>query len=134
MPKRVQTLIAVCVFSVVAGFSQPPADSDHKLASDFWAWRARTGQYTGDDVTRMERPLGVVRDWSAGSIEKQRDELAAFEDRWRRQDNPKAPVPQQVDHRLIGSDIGPGALGTGHPEAVAARSELLHRADLDAGG
>jgi uncharacterized protein (DUF885 family) len=105
MSKRVQTLIAVCVFLVATGFSQPAADSDQKLGSDFWAWRARTGQYTGDDVTRMERPLSIVRDWSAGSVEKQRAELAEFEDRWRRQDNPKAPVSQQVDHRLIDSAL-----------------------------
>lgn len=105
MTKRVQMLIAVFVFLVATGFSQPAADSDQKLASDFWAWRARTGQYTGDDVTRMERPLGVVRDWSAASIEKQRSELAAFQERWRREDNPKAPASQQVDHRLIGSAL-----------------------------
>lgn len=105
MTKRVQTLIAVYVFLVATGFSQPAADSNQKLASDFWAWRARTGQYTGDDVTRMERPLGVVRDWSVASIEKQRAELAVFEERWRRQCNPEAPVSQQVDHRLIGSAL-----------------------------
>lgn len=105
MSKRVQTLIAVLVLCVATAFSQPAADSDQKLASDFWAWRARTGQYTGDDVTRMERPLGVVRNWSAASIEEQRKELSAFEERWRRQDNPSAPVSQQVDHRLIGSAL-----------------------------
>jgi hypothetical protein len=105
MTKRVQAFIAVCVFLVTTGFSQPAADSDQKLASDFWAWRARTGQYTGDDVTRMERPLGVVRDWSAANIKKQRSELAAFEERWRQQDNPESSVSQQVDHRLIGSAL-----------------------------
>ncbi len=105
MTKRMQTLIAVCLFLVATGFSQLAADSDQKLASDFWAWRVRTGQYTGDDVTRMERPLGIGRDWSAGSVEKQRAELAEFEDRWRQQDNPEAPVSQQVDHRLIGSAL-----------------------------
>ena len=105
MSKRVQALVAVCALSVAAGFSQPAADSDQKLASDFWTWRARTGQYTGDDVTRMERPLGVVRDWSAAGVEQQRRDLAAFEERWRRQGNPKAPVSQQVDHLLIGSAL-----------------------------
>ncbi len=105
MSKRVQALVAVCALSVAASFSQPAADSDQKLASDFWTWRARTGQYTGDDVTRMERPLGVVRDWSAASVEQQRRDLAAFEERWRRQGSPKAPVSQQVDHCLIGSAL-----------------------------
>lgn len=105
MSKRVQALVAVCALSVAASFSQPAADSDQKLSSDFWTWRVRTGQYTGDDVTRMERPLGVVRDWSAASVEQQRRDLAAFEERWRRQGNPKAPVSQQVDHLLIGSAL-----------------------------
>ena len=105
MSKRVQTLIAVCVFCVATASSQPATDPDQKLASDFWAWRARTGQYTGDDVTRMERPLGVARNWSAASVEKQRKELSTFEERWRQQNNPSAPVSQQVDHRLIGSAL-----------------------------
>ena len=105
MSKRVQTLIAVFALCVATAFSQSVPDSDQKLASDFWAWRARTGQFTSDDVTRMERPLGVVRNWSAASVEKQRKELSAFEERWRRQDDPSAPVSQQVDHRLIGSAL-----------------------------
>lgn len=96
MSKRVQTLIAVFVFCVATASSQPAADSDQKLASDFWAWRARTGQYTGDDVTRMECPLGVARNWSAARVEKQRKKLSTFEERWRQQDNPSAPVSQQV--------------------------------------
>jgi hypothetical protein len=57
-----------------------------KLAFGFWAWRARSGQYTSDDVPRMERPLG--------GVEKQRKELAEFEERWRAVDDPKAPVHQ----------------------------------------
>jgi uncharacterized protein (DUF885 family) len=105
MLKRMPTLIAVCVFCVATAFSQPATDSDQKLASDFWAWRAQTGQYTGDDVTRMERPLGVMRNWSTASVEKQRKELSAFEERWRKQNNPSASVSQQVDHRLIGSAL-----------------------------
>ena len=99
------TMLAVCMVLVAAGFAQPAADSDEKLASDFWAWRARSGQYTSDDVLRMERPLGVVRDWSAAGVEHQRKELEAFEERWRKQDDRTAPVWRQVDHRLIGSAL-----------------------------
>lgn len=90
---------------VASGFARQSGDSDEKLASDFWSWRARYGQYTGDDVTRMERPLGVVRDWSATSVEKQRKELATFDERWRKLNDATAPVHQQVDHLLLGSGL-----------------------------
>jgi hypothetical protein len=105
MSKRLHTLVAACVLPVLTAFAQPATDSDQKLASDFWEWRAQTAQYTGDDIMRMERPLGVVRDWSAAGVEKQRAQLTTFEVRWRRQDDPRAPVMQQVDHRLIGSAL-----------------------------
>ena len=82
MSKRWKTLIVVCALSAPAVSSQPAAESDRKLASDFWEWRARTAQYTTDDVTRVERPLGVVRDWSAAGIEKQRAQVTTFEERW----------------------------------------------------
>lgn len=105
MLKRLLALVAVCVVLVAGSFTQRAADSDERLAADFWAWRARSGPYTSDDVPRMERPLGVVRDWSVASVEKQRKELATFEERWRNQDDHGAPVWQQVDHRLIGSAL-----------------------------
>jgi hypothetical protein len=53
----------------------------------------------------MERPSGVVRDWSAASVEKQRMELAVFDERWRKLADPRVPVSQQVDHRLLGSAL-----------------------------
>ena len=105
MLKRLQIFVAACGISFAAAFSHAATDSDQKVASDFWEWRARTGQYTGDDVTRMERPPGVVRNWSAAEVEKQRAHLKVFQDRWRLQDDPRAPVAQQVDHRLIGSAL-----------------------------
>jgi uncharacterized protein (DUF885 family) len=100
-------LISVVVYLIVVapGFAHQAADSDKKLASDFWSWRARYGQYTGDDVPRMERPSGVVRDWSGASVESQRKELAAFDERWRNLADKTVPVSQQVDHRLIGSAL-----------------------------
>lgn len=102
---RLHALIAASALAVTTGLSQPAADSDQQLAADFWAWRARTAQYTSDDVTRMERPLGVARDWSSAGVERQLSELAAFEGRWRHLDDPSARVTQQVDHRLIGSAL-----------------------------
>jgi Bacterial protein of unknown function (DUF885) len=104
MSMRLHALIAAGAL-VTTGLSQPPADSDQQLAADFWAWRAQTAQYTGDDVTRMERPLGVVRDWSAAGVARQLSELTTFEERWRQLDDPSAQVTQQVDHRLTGSAL-----------------------------
>ena len=100
-------LISVVVYLILVapGFAHQAADSDEKLASDFWFWRARYGQYTGDDVPRMERPSGVVRAWSAASVEGQRKDLAAFDERCRNLADKTVPVSQQVDHRLIGSAL-----------------------------
>ena len=105
MFNRPQAVTAICVLLVASVFSQTTTDSDQKLAADFWAWRVLTGQYTGDDVTRVERPHGVQRDWSAAGVEKQKRELASFEERWRQLDDPPEAVSQQVDHRLIGSAL-----------------------------
>ena len=102
---RVPTILALSFVLVAHALAQHEPDSDEKLASDFWAWRARTGQYTNDDVTRMERPAGVMRDWSAASVERQRRDLAVFEERWKNLDDKGAPVWKQVDHRLLGSGV-----------------------------
>ena len=102
---RLHALIAASALAAATGLAQPAADSDQRLAADFWAWRARTAQYTGDDVTRMERPLGVTRDWSRAGVERQVSELAAFQERWRHLDDSSAQVAQQVDHRLLGSAL-----------------------------
>jgi uncharacterized protein (DUF885 family) len=95
----------VYLILVAPGFADQAADSDKKLASDFWSWRARYGQYTSDDIPRVERPSGVVRDWSAASVEAQRKELAAFDERWKNLADTTVPVSQRVDHRLIGSAL-----------------------------
>jgi hypothetical protein len=105
MSKRFLIIVAPSSVLNAQSSAQRAADSNEKLASDFWAWRARTGQYTGDDVTRIERPFGVMRDWSPTGIENQRKELATFEERWKAVDDPKAPVHQPVDHQLMGSAL-----------------------------
>jgi hypothetical protein len=53
----------------------------------------------------MERPASVARAWSAASVEGQRKELAAFDERWRNLADKTVSVSQQVDHRLIGSAL-----------------------------
>ena len=103
--KRVSTILALCFVLIARSLAQHAPDSDEKLASDFWGWRARTGQYTNYDVTRMERPDGVMREWSAASIERQRRDLANFEERWKKLVDRSAPVWKQVDHRLLGSGL-----------------------------
>jgi hypothetical protein len=105
MIERMVTSIVVYLLLMAPGFAQQAADSDQRLASDFWAWRARCGEYTSDDVSRMERPSGMVRDWSAASVEGQRKELAAFDERWRNLVDTRVPLSQQVDHRLLGSAL-----------------------------
>jgi len=79
-------------------------ESLDKLANDFWAWRAKYAPFTDDDVNRIERPSGT-RDWSRAGIDKQRKDLAEFEARWKKLDQPQWAVPQQVDFRLIGSAL-----------------------------
>lgn len=103
--KRLPVFAALCLLSISPGLAQQASDSDEKLASNFWAWRARYAQYTSDDIPRMQRPLGVVRDWSASAVAGQRTALAAFDARWKNLAAPTAPVPQQVDHRLLGSAL-----------------------------
>src|SRR5690349_16421085 len=97
MSLRLRLVIVMWALSAAGGLVHAAGGAEQKLAADFWEWRARTGQYTGDDVTRMERPLGVVRDWSALGVEIQRTELANFEERWRALEDPQAPTTQQVD-------------------------------------
>jgi len=81
------------------------ADDLDALARDFWSWRAVTQPITGDDVPRIERPAGWAPDWSPRSIAERRKALAAFEHRWTVLADPRAAVPRQVDHRLMGSAL-----------------------------
>lgn len=82
----------------------PASESLEKFAEDFWAWRARYQPFTADDIPRLEHPAGV-RDWSAASVAKQREDLKQFEIRWKQIDSRGWPVPLQVDYRLMGSAL-----------------------------
>jgi len=75
-----------------------------KLSEDFWAWRARTAPFTGDDVNRIERP-GGMRDWSRAAMDARERQLEMFEDRYGSLEYDKWPIPKQVDYRLIGSAL-----------------------------
>jgi transposase len=81
------------------------ADSLEALAEDFWKWRAVHQPISGDDIPRIERPVDWEPDWSKESIAKQREDLAAFEKRWKEMDAAAWPIPKQVDYRLMGSAL-----------------------------
>ncbi len=101
--KRILITLATCCALALPSFCQ--SDSETQLSSDFWTWRARTAPYSSDDVNRLERPNQVARDWSASSIDQQRHQLAVFDARWKKLEDSRAPIPQQVDHRLTGSAL-----------------------------
>jgi uncharacterized protein (DUF885 family) len=105
----VKNFCAVILLSSLAlsTSGQTQADSLDKLATDFWAWRAKYAPFTGDDVNRIERQ-GGVRDWSRAQIDNQRKDLAEFEARWKKLDATGWPIPKRVDYRLIGSALSRG--------------------------
>jgi uncharacterized protein (DUF885 family) len=102
----VKNFCAVIFLSSLAlsASGQTQADSLDKLATDFWAWRAKYAPFTGDDVNRIER-TGGTRDWSRPSIDNRRKDLAAFEARWKKIDASGWPIPKQVDCNLVGSAL-----------------------------
>jgi len=102
----VKNFCAVILLSSLAlsTSGQTQANSLDKLATDFWAWRAKYAPFTGDDVNRIERP-GGTRDWSRPSIDNRRKDLAAFEARWKNIDASGWPIPKQVDYKLVGSAL-----------------------------
>lgn len=75
------------------------------FAREFWQWRAATQPFSPDDIARIERPHGLVRDWSGESIARRRTELTAFEEQWRKINASLWLVPDQADYRLIGSAL-----------------------------
>jgi Bacterial protein of unknown function (DUF885) len=83
----------------------PPCPSFEEVATRFWEFRARTMPFSSDDIPRLERPAGLVRSWSKGSVEKQRTELAALSSclSMATADEASWPLPRRVDVRLIRS-------------------------------
>jgi uncharacterized protein (DUF885 family) len=81
------------------------ADPLDDLARDFWAWRTIHQPITGDDIPRIERPVGWTPDWSPQTIVQSREALAAFEKRWKEMDAGRWSIPRQVDYWLIGSAL-----------------------------
>src|SRR3989442_14603588 len=83
------------------------ADDLDDLARDFWAWRAMEQPISTDDIPRLERPPGWVPDWSLRTVVSYRRRLDEFEARRGKMNLSSAPIPRQVDYRLIGSALAP---------------------------
>ncbi len=82
------------------------ADSVTELSDSFWQWRAQEQPFSNDDIPRIERPVGLVVDWSPHTIQQRLKDLEVFEGRWKElAPAPGTPIPDQVDYRLLGSAI-----------------------------
>ena len=73
------------------------------LSEAFWQWRATEQPFTDDDIPRIERPATFVVDWSPAAARRYQAQIADFERQFRALDLSSAPVPDQVDYRLLGS-------------------------------
>jgi uncharacterized protein (DUF885 family) len=107
---RLRVRAVVCSLAVAAvvpmvAAAQSPEAKVQALSAKFWAWRATEQPITNDDIPRIERPAGFVSHWSAKDVAGYQAKIAAFEKEWRALDVSSAPVPVQVDYRLIGSAI-----------------------------
>jgi uncharacterized protein (DUF885 family) len=81
-----------------------PAGALEQFAAEFWNWRARYQPFSTDDIPRLEHAAGE-RDWSAGSIAKQKVQLAEVETQWKKLDRAGWTVSEKVDDRLMGSAL-----------------------------
>jgi uncharacterized protein (DUF885 family) len=94
----VSLLFAQCVFA--------RADSLSELNDSFWQWRAQEQPFSDDDIPRIERPAGLVVDWSPQTITQRLQQLDGFEQRWKSLvPSAQAPIHDQVDYRLLGSAV-----------------------------
>ncbi len=91
-------LFAQCVFA--------RADSLIELSDSFWQWRAQEQPFSDDDIPRIERPAGLIVDWSPQTITHRLQQLEVFEQRWKALAPPaQTPIHEQVDYRLLGSAV-----------------------------
>jgi uncharacterized protein (DUF885 family) len=82
------------------------ADSVGELSDTFWQWRAQEQPFSNDDIPRIERPEGLVVDWSPKTVAQRLQQLKDFEQRWSvLAPAAEAPVHDQVDYRLLGSAL-----------------------------
>jgi uncharacterized protein (DUF885 family) len=82
------------------------ADSVAELSDSFWQWRAVEQPFSDDDIPRIERPAGLVVDWSKQTIDQRMQQLEAFEQRWKAlAPSAQTSIHDQVDYRLLGSAV-----------------------------
>jgi hypothetical protein len=82
------------------------ADTLQELGRSFWTWRAATQPFGPDDIPRIDRPTGLIVDWSAAAVARRLEMLGSLEAGWRGlAPAADAPVRDQVDYRLLGSAI-----------------------------
>jgi uncharacterized protein (DUF885 family) len=82
------------------------AETLNELSESFWQWRAQEQPFSDDDIPRIERPAGLVVDWSPKAIAQRLQQLKLFEQRWSAlAPSPQTPVHDQVDYRLLGSAL-----------------------------
>jgi len=82
------------------------AETLNEFSETFWQWRALEQPFTNDDIPRIDRPAGLVLDWSAATIAKRLRDLETFELRYKSlAPLPEAPIATQVDYRLMGSAL-----------------------------
>jgi uncharacterized protein (DUF885 family) len=82
------------------------ADSVAELSDSFWQWRAQEQPFTNDDIPRIERPAGLVVDWSPQTVAQRLKQLEVFEQRWKKlAPSAQTAIGEQVDYRLLGSAV-----------------------------
>jgi uncharacterized protein (DUF885 family) len=82
------------------------AESLAELSDSFWQWRAQEQPFSDDDIPRIERPAGLVIDWSPQAIAQRLQQLDTFEQRWKAlAPAAQTPIHDQVDYRLLGSAV-----------------------------
>jgi hypothetical protein len=101
----VSAVLACTFLAPLRASAQTPEAKVQALSERFWAWRATEQPFTNDDIPRIDRPAGFVSHWSAQDVAGYQQRIAAFDREWRALDVSTAPVPVQVDYRLIGSAI-----------------------------
>jgi uncharacterized protein (DUF885 family) len=82
------------------------ADSLSELSDSFWQWRAQEQPFSDDDIPRIDRPAGLVVDWSPATVALRLQQLDVFEQRWKAlAPSSQTPAHDQVDYRLLGSAV-----------------------------
>jgi uncharacterized protein (DUF885 family) len=105
MPLTLMRSLAVLFLLFACSFFAR-ADSVAELSDSFWQWRAVEQPFSDDDIPRIERPAGLVVDWSPQTIQQRLQQLEAFEQRWKAlAPASQTPIHDQVDYRLLGSAV-----------------------------